>query len=266
MRALLRDLYAPARANTDPHVATLMNKASGFFDIPEETSSSEVEEYMPSSKYNYKEVSSKIQQAKNSQSAGQAVIAAKRAVQDLKRKLVTNPKEAKELQIAITHAKRMEMVAKKKQHHLELEEMVVVTQKQDEKMDRSKEAVEDIHSAMIAAEEEKIIEQQDDIFEARQEMLSDMLAEAAEQGRELSEDALAGMIELTNEFGEDMMEQLEESMEALECMEIINPHMDQDDLEKLITKHRSSEEKDMVKADMEYLKDTISLLMPETAV
>nr|MCR4999723.1 hypothetical protein [Lachnospiraceae bacterium] len=159
-----------------------------------------------------------------------------------------------------------EMVAKKKQHHLELEEMVVVTQKQDERMHAEEDAVEDIHSAMIAAEEEKITEQQDDIFEARQEMLSDMLDEAAEQGKELSEDALAGMIELVNEFGEDMMEQLEESMEALESMEIINPHMDQDDLEKLITKHRSSEAKDMVKADMDYLKDTISLLMPETAV
>ena len=43
----------------------------------------------------------------------------------------------------------------------------------------------------------------------------------------------------------------------LEDMEIINPHMSKEDLEDLKRKHRASEEKAMVKADMDYLKGMI---------
>ena len=59
------------------------------------------------------------------------------------------------------------------------------------------------------------------------------------------------------EFGEEMFQQLEQAMELLEGMEFINPHMDEEDLEELKRKHRNQEEKAMVKADMDYLKEMI---------
>lgn len=257
MRALLRELYAPSTKQNEYE-----NPLFATEEVEEITDP--VDEYLPAAKYNYKEVSTKIQQAKNSQSAGKAVLSARRAVRDLKRKMVQNPKEAKELQIALTHAKRMEMVAKKKQHHLELEELVVITQKQDEKQNHMRQAAEDMRNAMIEAEEAKITKQQDEIFEERQELLDEMLSSAEEQGKTLSEEDLSAMLDTVNALGEEMMEQLEEAMELFEEMEIINPHMSREDFEKLQVKHRNSEARDIVKADMDYLKDTMNLLLPET--
>ena len=42
-------------------------------------------------------------------------------------------------------------------------------------------------------------------------------------------------------------------------MEMIDPHMTKEDLEELKRKHRASEQKAMMKADMDYLKGMIKL-------
>ena len=70
-------------------------------------------------KYDAKEVSSAVQQAKNSLSAGRAVLKAKRKVLELKRELARSKGESKEVIVALSHAKQIERVAKKKKHHLE---------------------------------------------------------------------------------------------------------------------------------------------------
>ncbi|MBQ3798505.1 MAG: hypothetical protein II842_19880, partial [Butyrivibrio sp.] len=57
--------------------------------------------------------------------------------------------------------------------------------------------------------------------------------------------------------GEEELKQLEEAMEMLETMEVVNPHMSKEDLEELKRKHRASEDKAIMKANMEYLKDMI---------
>jgi len=58
-------------------------------------------------------------------------------------------------------------------------------------------------------------------------------------------------------FSEEELKELEEAMEMLETMEVVNPHMSKEDLEELKRKHRASEDKAIMKANMEYLKDMI---------
>ncbi len=59
------------------------------------------------------------------------------------------------------------------------------------------------------------------------------------------------------EFGEEELKELEEAMEDLESLEIIDPHMSPEELKELKIKHRNAEHRDMVKADMDYLKEMI---------
>lgn len=224
---------------------------------PEKT---EEEKLLEEQKYNYKDVSSKIQQAKTSSSAGQAVIAATRKVQEIKRKLASGKGDTKELQIALTHAKRMEIVAKRKKHHLEQEELVDVTRKRDEELERREEASRDLRSGLTLVAEEKADKAEDKIFEEREELYEETIEAAKESGAELTEDMMAELNSMISEFGEEELKELEEAMEQLEELEVVDPHMSKEDLEELKRKHRSSEMKAMVKADMDYLKDMIKHL------
>ena len=70
-------------------------------------------------------------------------------------------------------------------------------------------------------------------------------------------EALEQMQEGSASFSEEELKELEEAMEMLETMEVVNPHMSKEDLEELKRKHRSSEDKAIMKANMEYLKDMI---------
>ena len=143
------------------------------------------------------------------------------------------------------------MVARKKKHHLELEELVEHTRERDEIEDKAEEAADGIKDAMISAEQEKLSQKEDEVFEERQ----DILQVAAEEGQ--TEDMLAELNEMLSEYGEETLKELEEAMELLESMEFMDPHMSEEELEELKRKHRAAENKAMVKADMDYLKDMI---------
>lgn len=231
-------------------------------------------------RYNYKDVSGKILRAKNSVSAGLAVIAAKRKVVEVKRKLLAEDGDSDELQLALTHAQRMEMAARKKKHHLEQEEMVKAVQERDAERERQNEAA---HS-MAEAAQEQIAEREDAVFEERGK-LADALSEQRRQmsaantemrmpemtgpaagasGAMLAETAGAdagGQMEELNQmlagFGEEMLRELEEAMEQFENMEILDPHMSEEELEEVKRKHRIAEQKMILKADMDYLKGSI---------
>lgn len=214
--------------------------------------------------YNYKEVSSKIQRAKTSVSAGQAVISAKRKVLEIKRKMLNKDGDSKELQLALNHARKMEMVARKKKHHLELEELVVQTQKRDENEDKMSESIEDIRNSLVEFEEDKLSKAEDDILEQRSKLFDDFSEDLSGADTKdsldtlaASEDMLSELNSMIAEFGEDELKELEEAMELLEDMEIIDPHMDKEELEDLKRKHRNSENKNIVKADMDYLKEFV---------
>ncbi len=161
------------------------------------------------------------------------------------------------MELALNHAKRMEMVARKKKHHLELEEMAVHTQKSDENRDRMEEAATEMKNALVLTEEEKVTEKEDAVFNERKEMLHEAKEQLSESASQTSEDMTSELNDMISEFGEEELKQLEEAMEMLENMEVIDPHMSEEDLEDLKRKHRAAENKAIVKADMDYLKDMI---------
>lgn len=250
--------YALQQRNT--FQATIQAKSeTGYMDL---TSNTEKEDPVVSTKYNSKDVSSAISQAKNSLSAGKALIKAKRKVLELKRELVKGGDDTQEIMVALSHAKQMERVAKKKKHHLELEELVEQTQKMDEK----KELSEETNSSSGFSNFDFIELSEDELEDARDEIL-DTISETMKEPIDSNnlEDSSADLSEISEEFSElssDSLEQLDEAMEMLENLEVVDPHMSEEDLKKLKIKHRSSEEKDIVKADMEYLRDMLKLEAP----
>ena len=213
--------------------------------------------------YSYKEVSNKIARAKNSNAAAQAMLSAKRKVLEVRRKIANGEGDAEELQFALTHATRMEMVARKKKHHLEQEEMVEITRKRDERLDQIKEAAENIKDAIIEEQENKVSEAEDEIFEEREAMIEEAQEELEEKNEEVTDEMMAEMNEEISELGEEMLEQLEETMEMLEELEMLDPHMDEEQLDKVKKKHRASEDKALMKADMDYLKSMVKHQMDQ---
>ena len=252
MRELLRNLKQTPVQNENPYSAMSKDRANGFLDLTETKESEKEDKNDIPYNYNFKEVESRIQRAKTSVSAGQAVVSARRKVLEVRRKMASSKNNAEELQLALTHARRMEMVAKKKKHHLELEELARTVSKRDEKLEQQEQAAVDMKNSMVTADEEKIVKRQDEIFDERIEMIS----EAAEQ---MNDQMLKELNEKIAEFGEDELRELEEAMEMLENMEMIDPHMTKEDLDELKRKHRASEQKAMMKADMDYLKGMIKL-------
>ncbi len=215
--------------------------------------------------YSYKEVAMKIRSAKTSESAAQALLSARRKVLEIKRKISSGSGDPEELQIALTHAKRMEMAARRKKHHLELEEMTKNTIKADENADNMESAAEDMRNALVSEKEDEIIKEEDEVFEDRKDMISDITEGSEDSSFSPADKMSAELNEMISEFGEEELKELEESMEMLENMEVINPHMSEDDFNELKRKHRFDEEKSMVKADMDYLKDMIKLMVSKGA-
>ena len=178
----------------------------------------------------------------------------------MKRKMSSGDGDPEELQIALNHARRMEIAARKKKRHLEMEEMIVTVQKRDEKLDRMEETATDIQNSVIDVAQEELEEQQDAIFEERQEMLDEVMEQQEKELERLSEEEMAELNEMIAEFGEEELQELQEMMELLDSMEIINPHMSKEDLEELKRKHRNEEYKAILKAEMDYLKDMIKYM------
>lgn len=235
--------------------ATTSDKKNGFLQLFDNTMDEKLAEIKNKPKYKYKEVSAKIRAAKTSVSAGQALIAAKRSVSDIKRQIRSAKEGSDELLLALSHARRMEMAARKKKHHLELEEIVEAAQKVNttpKSDDTSNQDSANIaRAAYIDEAEGKIEKAEDKIFEEREQMIENM-----------SDD----MAQMISEYGEEELKQLEEAMEMYELMEVVDPNMSKEDFKKLKMKHRNAEEKAIVKADMEYLKGIIKLAQESGAL
>lgn len=103
--------------------------------------------------YSYKKVSSSIQGAKNISQASNAVSSANSNLSALRRKAASGNYDEDELNIAISHAKRMITIAKKKLAHIKQE---VMNKKDDDKyISSKKEAVVKIPDEKIRAEQQK---------------------------------------------------------------------------------------------------------------
>ncbi|MBO6214494.1 MAG: hypothetical protein J6N76_03030 [Lachnospiraceae bacterium] len=301
LRSRLRSLDSAAY-KTDSKGRTVYSaesagKVNGFLQTAGAKTSPHEETLKKKLQYNYKDVSSQIQRAKTAVSAGQAVLKAKRQVMDLKRKLSSPKEDREEVMIALSHAKAMERVAKKKKNHLELEELISTTQKRDERLSEQKSSSSMSYDLLDMAEE-KISDALSEIDEAQLENAKEAIAAGGEASGSplpeefisdspmpdelmsealmseelmpediLSEELLSGDLlpeELLSEFAGEEQEMLEDALDQLGAIEVVDPHMSPEELKELKQKHRNKERKDIVKADMAYLKETMKKLSSES--
>lgn len=219
-------------------------------------------------KYQFKDMSSKILRSKTSASARQVASQAKREVLRLKREKQSGLYDDEEIEAAITHAKAMERVAKKKVRHLEEEEMAKaaggpcageMVEEEKEKTADTDEQVEEEYAdeeelageyASEGAYDNEAYSRELSIF-SRQDFdeMMDLQLEMSEDMSELTD-------ELWDEFAEEMQAMLEDmGMDELsEGLSVARGDMDPADLKMMKIKHRNKEMKDIVKADSEYLK------------
>ena len=263
MQQQLRELFDKQQAKGN--LLTPMDKQEDIFGTQKEEDKKEDKLLESGNTYNFKEVSNKIMRAKTSVSAGQAVIAAKRKISEIKRKLASEGDEgADELQLALVHARKMEVVAQRKKSNLELEEMAKNTQKRDKMQEQLQDSASSLKNDAIEAAKDQImdeqlknIQEQSEISreEARQnqEKIEEKLQEEQEKMQQMMEN-MEDVEEFTQEMSDAEMEAMREMSEMLDAMETIDPHMSEEELNKLKTKHRLSENKALMKADMDYLK------------
>ena len=201
-------------------------------------------------RYSFKAVSTQIMRSKTSVSAKQVAGKARREVVRLKQKLTSSEYDPEEVRIALTHAQKMERVAKKKVKHLMEEEMVKVT------------------GGPCIGELEEREEEQKQIPEAMQEQMQsyqEMMQTQMEQMQQMTEAYQEEMTSAMGDMMSELMEEMEESMKELleesglsDLMDSMfggtDMEMDPADYQMMKLKHRAKELKEIAKADAEYLK------------
>lgn len=184
--------------------------------------------------YNFKSISSQILLSKNSNSAGKAVTKARGTIAMLLRKVRSGEYDDQDLEHAIMHARKMERIAKKRMRHLKQEEEI-----------EQKGKTEELESELVDGLEEQMAEEQD--LEISEEELRQLLEEYEELMRESMEDMQQEMD--LEDLSEDYCEVIYE--------------MEPEDLEQLKKKHRSDEMREIMDADMKYLRAVFQKLEKE---
>ncbi len=226
-------------------------------------------------KYNYKSVSKKIIQSKDSNSAEKAVTAARQATRDLKRQAAEGKCDAEDIEAALLHAKRMEVVAEKHLKFIREEETAEHFQKQgnitsalaatpntsdsDAALLSEKKADED-----LKAEVRDYLESLGYKFKTEGETGDIRSADAVKLLDEARSAGIAGsldsvrnadvpdMAELTDDMTKGLNEDLSDLSDMLDTPDLYN--MSPEDVKLLKQKHRAKEMKEMAEADAEYLK------------
>ncbi len=167
-------------------------------------------------------VSRQISQAKTSDSARSLVSKMQAKLSWLYKKLKSGEYGENEVSAAIIHAAAMERIAKRKVKHLEKEE-----------------AAENGEGIGSAGEDEEIYGK-------------DELKESMEENQEISDEMMQKMLkeieELEKELAEDSMSEMQD---MISCA---SGDMSEEEIEELKRKHRSSEEKQLTREDLRYLK------------
>ncbi len=203
--------------------------------------------------YNFKKISAQILKSKTSGSARKAVSSARRQVAQLKRKLYSSEYDDSELKIAITHAEKIERVARKRMKHLQEEERAKKggvcegSLEEQEELDEL-EALEKEESAEALSEEQKELE------EAMRQSMEEAMEAMQEAMEENMDELMKSMDEMLQETG---LEELSEELTG------VKPDMDPKDLEDLKRKHRLDEMKDIAEADAKYLKALFNKLQSD---
>ena len=190
--------------------------------------------------YNFKQISAQILRAKKPGSEGQAVIKARVKIASLRRKLGSEDYDDTELAHAIIHAERILRVAKKRKRHLEEEENIERNSEEENRLEDSfgEEGIS------VGADDEL---PEEEMALSKDEIL-DMIREIQDQMQELMRD-----LESSGALGDLTDEMLWMDYES----------MKPEDLEQLKKKHRSEEIRDIMEADMKYLKALFSRLAKE---
>lgn len=180
--------------------------------------------------YNYRRISRQITMTGTTSGIRRVITKARDQVVDLLRKQISGKYDETDVRHAIIHARKMERVARKKKKHLEQEEKAKATGKALVEKGEGK------------SDEEKDLEKA--ASELSQEELEKLIAEYEELMQEMEK--TSGMDEVMKEY-----------MGATEV------EMDPEQLAQLRKKHRSDEMKDIVEADMKYLKALFNKLARE---
>ncbi len=183
--------------------------------------------------YNFKEISSLLMSARSSLGASTVAAKARQKVMLLQRNRRTSDYDDKELENAIAHAQRIERIARKRVKHL----------KEEEALKRS---------------EDSFLDKVEEVNElSRAENID------PQSIQKLSEEELK---ELMEELSEKLKE-LEAEIPCNKLMEELIPSPAEDgtpeDLERLKKKHRTDELREIMEADMKYLKAVFEKLAKE---
>lgn len=177
--------------------------------------------------YNFKQISSQIMMSKTSNIANRVVTKARSKVVELLRKKTVGDYDDRELESAIIHAKKMERIARKRVKHLKEEENAG---KQDPIADKLEE------------ENESCIENSEN-----------------EKNPELNKEELEKLMqELKKLMNETELDDLEE-----EILSVAKEDLNSNDLERLKKKHRADELREIMEADLKYLRALFDKLEKE---
>lgn len=190
--------------------------------------------------YNFKQISAMIMNTKTSSAASQVVSKARQKVITLQRQKNSGQYDSEALDNAIKHAKSIERAAKKKMKHLRQEEAAgnnstVCVSELDEILKNEEETLKTVPEETIP--EEEMLENSEEELERLMQELADAMREAEE--------------EMPEEFSLN------------DIFEIPDPDMSPEDLERLKKKHRFDEMREIMEADMKYLKAVFEKLARE---
>ena len=202
--------------------------------------------------YNHKEISAQLMQTKTPGEASRVAARARRRVAQLMRSKKNSEYDEAEIEAALLHAEQMERVAQKRRRNLEVEEQAErgIERTETEEMLEGEEEAQGTEG--VSGEESS------EGAAAEDETLNGMSEEDLEKAMRELEQALDEM-EKIEESAEDFAESMDEMSEAL------SGDMEPADLEEMKKKHRADEQRDIVRADMKYLKALFDKLAREKA-
>lgn len=189
--------------------------------------------------YHFKQVSNQILKCKTSVNAKQVATTAKGYVVLLRKKLYSGDYDTSEVRRALIHAEKMARVAKKKMKHLQEEERCKKGGPCEGDLEEEKNGKDPLNLDDLCG--------------------PDLLNMSADKMKELMQELESELQELEKELTEGSLGQLSE-----ELMPVASTReMDPEDLDLLKKKHRCEELREIMEADMKYLKALFNKLSRE---
>lgn len=195
--------------------------------------------------YNFKEISTRIMQAKTSGNASRVLTSARSKVAMLKRKLQSGEYDDQDLRHAITHAEAIERVAKKRMKHLREEENAQKQGGPCEAEQKDKNENEEIEQSIADGDTENFGKDVQKELQKLKREYQKLMREAQKMMEETAQES-GGLEELSEEISQTAADD-----------------MDPADLELMKKKHRAKEMREIMEADMKYLKAVFDKLAKE---